>query len=102
MIRERRRRPNLEGDVNLQSESSKQSRLENWIEFQDYHLQRHETLEKKLDDLRITSIETSNKLKNANAADFERAALDARICEEKPKSAEQRLKQHEILLRWIE
>lgn len=49
---ERQRRHKVGGDVHLQFDVEQQSRLENWMEFQDYHLQLHEGFEKKRDELK--------------------------------------------------
>lgn len=41
-VRNRRRRHGLEGDVGLLPDLTQQTRLDNWIEFQEYHLQHYE------------------------------------------------------------
>lgn len=49
----RREKHNLENNnVHLRFSVRQQSRLENWTEFQDYHLQHHEDLEKEREDLK--------------------------------------------------
>ncbi len=49
-IRERRRRHRLKGDVSLSFDSRQQCWLENWIEFQNYHLRQYERLEAERDE----------------------------------------------------
>ena len=95
-VRERRRRHKVEGDICLRSEPGQQSRLENWIEFQDYHLQCHEKIEESIDELK-TKLDKARK--ESEDAD---AARDAQIYEERLESAKGRLEQHKVLLRWIE
>ncbi|KAI9704970.1 MAG: hypothetical protein M1836_006750 [Candelina mexicana] len=46
-VLERRRRHGLDGDVQLLEEQSKQSKLDDWMEYQDYELREYERLEKK-------------------------------------------------------
>ena len=91
-VRERRRRHQLGGDVRLRSDSGQQSRLDNWIEFQNYHLHIYEGLEKERDDLKEELNVAQKKVEGADAADLEQM-LEA---------AERRLGQHKNLLRWIE
>lgn len=50
-VRERRQRHGLGGDFHLLSYSEQQSQQKNWVEFHNYHLKRHERLEKKRDGL---------------------------------------------------
>ena len=45
IARDRRRRHGLEGDVFLHPEPGLQSQLQNWIEFQNYHIELHEGYE---------------------------------------------------------
>ena len=47
-IRDRRQRHGLEGDVELLEEFDKQSKLQNWVEYQDSQYQTLEKLEKKI------------------------------------------------------
>ena len=56
-VLERRRRHGLDGDVQLLEEQSKQSRLDDWMEYQDYELGESERLEKeyKEDEARLVS-----------------------------------------------
>lgn len=101
-VRERRRKHKVEGDVRLRPEPGKQSRLESWIEFQDYHLQRHEGIKKDIDNLKTKLDDARKESEYADAASLKRATRDAKIYQERLESAERRLGQHKILLRWIE
>ena len=101
-VRERRRKHKVEGDVCLRPEPGKQSRLESWIEFQDYHLQRHEGIKKDIDNLKTKLDDAQKESEYADAASLKRATRDAKIYQERLESAERRLGQHKILLRWIE
>ena len=100
-VRERRRRHQLGGNVRLQSDLGQQSRLENWTEFQNYHLQNHERLEKKRDDRKEALDIARKKAEGADAAGVECAAegLDFQYMLE---TAERKLGYHKNLLRWIE
>ena len=101
-VRERRRRHKVEGDVRLRPEPGQQSQLESWVEFQDYHLQRHEGIKKDIDNLKTKLDGARKEIEYADAAGLERAALDAKIYQGRLEYAERRLGRHEILLRWIE
>jgi exonuclease VII small subunit len=52
-----------------------------------------------IDDLKTMLNETQKKIENADVAGFKRAAQDAKICQERLKSAKRRLGQCKILLR---
>ena len=47
-VRERRQRHKVGGDVRLLFNSEQQSRLGNWIEFQNYHLNRLEWFQENI------------------------------------------------------
>lgn len=79
-------------DIRLRFNLGQQSRLENWIEFQNYHLHIHEGLEKERDDLKEELEVARKKVEDADAADLEQM-LEA---------IERRLRRHENLLRWVE
>lgn len=49
-VQDRRRRHGLDGDVRFRPDPKQQSPLDNWIEFQHYHLGLHEIKEKELVD----------------------------------------------------
>lgn len=46
-IRRRRRKYGVQGDILLQPDPKQQNRLQNWVEFQDYHFWVHETIEEE-------------------------------------------------------
>lgn len=89
----------MKENIRLRSESGQQSRLKLNSRDQDYHLQRHERIEKDIDDLKTKLNEARKEFENADAAGFKRAAQDAKICQERLKSAKRRLRQCKILLR---
>jgi len=94
-VRNRRAKHNLRGDVHLQYDVNQQSRLESWTEFQDYHLQLHEGLEKdlkELDGLRTEAEHTGSR-------GFDRAV---KAYQQRLEYAERKLQQHDILLQWTE
>ena len=77
-VRERRRAHGLDDNVHLLLDSQEQSRQQNWIEFQDYHLKLHERQEQERDGLQ---------------KDLRPISLDF---------AERTLRWHEVMLWWIE
>ena len=89
------------GDVHLRSDSGQQSRLENWIEFQNYHLHTHEGLEKERDDLKEELDVARKKVEGADAVDLECAAENV-DCQQMLEAAERQLGQHKNLLQCIE
>lgn len=78
-VRERRQRHGLDGDVELLLDWQQQSREQTWIEFQDYHLRLHESQTMERDELRET-----------------------RLAPLRLEYAERTLRQHEVLMSWIE
>ena len=101
-VRERRRRFGLRGHVHLLPDSRQQSRLQNWVEFQNYHLQKLERLEteqdklqQKLNDARRLSSDTIAPAREGAGDDVE--ALK-HILDRGARSIEQR----KVLLNWIE
>lgn len=85
------------GDVRLLLDPEQQSRLENWMEFQNYHLKRLERFEKKRDELKK---ELDDARKKAEVS--ERAAEDAEAVRQELENAERDLERHKVLLQWIE
>lgn len=65
-VRERRRRHGLDVDIQLLLDLQQQSRQQNWIEFQDYHLIHHDRLEKKRDRLKKNLDKCQKKLGNTD------------------------------------
>ena len=102
-VRERRRKHQLEGDVCLHPDPIQQSRLETWIEFQDYHLQIHERLEKEAQTGKENLDTARRKLEGADSSEAGLAAFNVETYEMRFASAGSQLKLHgEILLQWIE
>lgn len=80
----------------------KQSRLENWIEFQNYHLERLERFEKKRDGLKQELDKAQKKAEDINAAGSNDAAEDAEAVQQVLEIADGNLERHKVLLQWIE
>jgi hypothetical protein len=105
-VRDRRQRHGLEGDVELNQDRDQQSKLQNWIEFQDYEWQRFEKFQDDFEKAQA-QLESSRKaLAEAGIPGFEGVnnsfasyyALSVKHAKEegearrKMKSAEQKLK----------
>ena len=101
-IRERRQRHNVEGLVRLQPDLENQSRLADWIEFQDYHFQRHEEIAKEIEDSKAQLADAWKRTEVGDSANVKRAAQDVEAYQHKMEYAELRLGKHSILLQWIE
>lgn len=87
-VRDRCRRHKLNDDVCLHPDPRQQTPLENWVEFQDYHLRVHEKLEKR----RNHQKGLAENPKHANEAAGLQQVLEA---------AEEQVGKHRILLQWI-
>ena len=74
-VRERRRRHGLSGDLRLRFSLDEEDRkLEDWIEFQAFHIQFYiEKLEMKLDRLKAERDELWKMADSADAAVYKRA-----------------------------
>ncbi|KAL9014763.1 MAG: hypothetical protein Q9173_000593 [Seirophora scorigena] len=90
-VRDRRRRHGLQGDVYLLPEPEEQDRLQNWVEFQNYHLEHHECEEREL-KVRTEKWNAARKI----------SAETLFISEAKMKISERKLEEHSKMLRWIE
>ena len=101
-IRKRRQRHNVEWLVRLQPELENQSRLADWIEFQDYHFQRHEKIAKEIEDSKAQLADAWKRTEVGDAVNLKRAAQDVEAYQHKMEYAELRLRKHSILLQWIE
>ncbi|KAN0070477.1 hypothetical protein V8E54_011346 [Elaphomyces granulatus] len=99
---ERRRRHELGGHVQLLLDSQQQSRQQNWIEFQDYHLTHHERLEKKRDRLKKKLDDCQKKAGATEMEGSEHAAQNERAIQGRLEFAERTLRWHEVILGWIE
>ncbi len=73
-VRERRRAHRLDDNVHLLLDPQQQSRQQNWIEFQDYHLKLHEWQEKKRDGLQKDLDNTRKEAGDTNMEGSEHAA----------------------------
>lgn len=93
---------NMGGNVRLVLGPEQQSQLENWMEFQNYHLQRLEQFEKKQDKLTKELDDARKKAENTDITGSERAAEDAEAIKQVLKYAEWNLERHKDLLDWIE
>ena len=103
VVRERRQRHHLLEDVRLCSNPKEQTRVETWVEFQDYHLHAHEDLEKKAE---VESQNLHAAIENLQRVVDSKLELAAR-CKEaysvRLASAIQRAELHKKhLLPWIE
>ncbi len=96
-VRERRRRHEVDGDVRLLLSPEQQSRLENWMEFQNYHLKRLEGFAKKRDKLKKELDDARRK-----AEVSEHAAEDAEAVRQQLENAKRDLERHKVVLQWIE
>ena len=98
---ERRQRHKLNGNVRLLLDPKQQSRLENWVEFQNYHFQGLEGFEKKRDRLKRELDDARRKAGDTDPAVSERAAEDVEAIQQLLEDAEQDLRRHKVLLQWI-
>lgn len=96
-VRERRRRHGVDGDVRLLLSPEQQSRLENWMEFQNYHLKRLEGFAKSRDKLKKELDDARRK-----AEVSEHAAEDAEAVRQELENAKRDLERHKVVLQWIE
>ena len=97
-IRDRRRRYGLEGDVRLLHDPKQQGKLENWIEFQNYHLMLHEHKEMEVKGKREKWDAARKESERLRLGDV--GKLD--FLEEKVKYSERKVEEHDKMLRWIE
>ena len=100
-VRERRQRHKLSDNVRLLSHPKQQSRLDNWVEYQSYHLQGFERFKNKRDRLKELD-DSRRQVGDTDAAVFERAAKDVEAVQRLLESAERDLKRHKFSLQWIE
>ncbi|KAL9634033.1 MAG: hypothetical protein Q9204_003166 [Flavoplaca sp. TL-2023a] len=98
----RRRAHGLDDNVHLLLNPQQQSRQQNWVEFQDYHLKLHERQEKKRDGLQEDLDNTLKKAGHTGIEGSEHAAQQERAIEQRLEYAETTLRWHEVILRWIE
>lgn len=96
-VRERRRRHKLDGHVRLRLDPEQQSPLENWVEYQNYHLNRLEQNEKKRDKLKKKLDEAYKNATDTFTEDSAPAAFRHLL-----KATERDLERQKVLLQWIE
>lgn len=101
-VRERRRAHGLNGNVHLLLDPQQQSRQQNWIEFQDYHLKLHEWQKKKRDDLQKDLNNTQKGASDTGMKGSERVAQQERAIRQRLEYAVTILRWHEVILWWIE
>ena len=101
-VRERRRAHGLDSNVHLLLDSQQQSRQQNWIEFQDYHLRLHELQEKKRDGLQTDLDSTQREASDTDMEGSANRAQQERAILQRLEYAEKTLRWHEVILRWIE
>ncbi|KAL9606106.1 MAG: hypothetical protein Q9179_000732 [Wetmoreana sp. 5 TL-2023] len=70
-VLERRRRHGLGGDIQLLEEQDKQSKLDEWMEYQDYELRTYERLAKDLEETQARLASRRKLLKEAGISAFE-------------------------------
>ena len=99
-VRDRRRRHRLESDVCLRPDPEQQTQLENWIEFQNYHLHIDEGFHEYVKDRRGKLDAARKKLETGTSGPT--GAEDVEIFSKKVQYFEAKLRKHQILLRWIE
>lgn len=105
-MRERRRRYSLSGEIRLLIDPRQQNRLEDWMEYQDYHLMHLDLFEKKQNESKQELDKAQKLVSDMNPADSkstaEKAARNVTIYELTLKYGERNLEQHKALLHWIE
>lgn len=100
-IRERRRRHGLSDDIRLLPDLKQQGRLENWIEFENYHLKYLERLEAERNESK-QKLEHARKLfSDMNILERKRARENAAGLENVLARGEVVSERHQVLLRWI-
>lgn len=101
-VRERRQKQGLDGDVHLLLDWRTQNRLENWIEFQNYHLKCHERLAKKREELKKELDEAQERLSDNDTVGSEWAVRKVNASWGRLEYDKRNLEWHDVLLEWIE
>ncbi|TKA24080.1 hypothetical protein B0A54_17834 [Friedmanniomyces endolithicus] len=101
-VRERRKRNGLDDDVQLLPDPRQQSRQQDWIEFQDFHLEFRERKTKDRQELRDQLEEARKIARDRGAEGLERAARDVMAIPQTLKYADSLLRWHDVFLQWIE
>ncbi|KAK0889052.1 hypothetical protein LTR02_015767 [Friedmanniomyces endolithicus] len=101
-ICERRQRNGLDGDVQLLPDTRQQSRQQDWIEFQDFHLEFWERKTKDRQKLR-DQLEEARKIAGDRGVEGSgRAARDVIGIPQILEYADSILRWHDVLLQWTE
>ncbi|KAK0928575.1 hypothetical protein LTR29_017356 [Friedmanniomyces endolithicus] len=101
-IRERRQRNGLDDDVQLLPDTRQHSRQQDWIEFQDFHLEFWERKTKDRQELRDQLEEARKIAGDRGAGGSGRAARDAISIPQVLEYADSILRWHDVFLQWIE
>ncbi|KAI9681959.1 MAG: hypothetical protein M1817_000013 [Caeruleum heppii] len=101
-VRERRRRHGLRGNVDLFPDLQQQTRQQNWLEFQNYHLRQQEQLETKRDNLMEELATVHQSTSNMNTMTCEHATQNEEARMRSLEFTERTLGWHRVLLAWIE
>ena len=101
-VRERRRRHALCGDVRLLLDLEQQSPLDNWIEFQNYHLYHLEKLDMRRHELMKELDDTQKKTGHISVASSELATIDTEGVQQELEYTAWDIERHKVLLQWIE
>ena len=115
-VRDRLQRHGSEGDLCFCLKLEEQSRPQSWIEFQDFHLQKLENLEKKLKDgkeeLNAAWVQAANpadlryfwtpEQEYESLPEMNGPPIRVYVIESNVNFRERELKRHEIILQWIE
>lgn len=101
-VRARRQKYGLCVDVHLLPDSRQQSRLQNWVEFQNYHLKKLERLETEQDESR-QKLDDARRLASGRISPApERAGDDVEALEYFLDRIAWSIEQRKVLLDWIE
>ena len=101
-VRERRQRHGLGGDVCLLLDLEKQSRLDNWIEFQNRHLKRLEQFKEERDKLKQELADAQELAGYRNNTRPKFGPTRAEALKQRLEVIQRNLKWHHVLLQWIE
>lgn len=88
--------------LRLLLDTKQQSRLDNWIEFQNHHLKRLEQFEKERDKLKQDLDDAQNLAGDGNTTLPEFGPTPAEALKQRLEFTERNLKLHRVLLHWIE
>lgn len=71
IVRERRRKFGLDGDVHLREQVAEQSKLDDWMEYQNYKLRKYERFEQSLKEVQEELVSTRRALAEEGFSAFE-------------------------------